>query len=166
MQGGVSVHILRHNDRITETTTATKRATSPAADAPENEELYRYNLKRFVEFARERGMTPVHQRSFSGEVLAEDGIEEYRTAMAEVGNELGAAVLDVGAKHTAFISQLGAEGCKKYFSIFDKADYPGSLASNTDGTHLSYRGAREVCAMICDDIRDKAELSEPADLIK
>ncbi len=166
MQGGVSVHILGHNDRITETTTATKRATSPAADAPENEELYRYNLKRFVEFARERGMTPVHQRSFSGEVLAEDGIEEYRTAMAEVGNELGAAVLDVGAKHTAFISQLGAEDCKNYFSIFDKADYPDSLASNTDGTHLSYMGAREVCAMICDEIRDNATLSGLAALIK
>ena len=62
--------------------------------------------------------------------------------------------------------QLGAEGCKKYFSIFDKADYPDSLASNTDGTHLSYLGAREVCAMICDEICDNVTLSGLAALIK
>ena len=142
-----------HNDR----NTSPERYTDPNS-TEENSNSYRYNLKQFVLFAQENGMYPVfltsiHERKFSGGQLQEDGIEDYRKAMIEVGEELGVPVLDIGAKHAALVSEAGEEGSKELFLHFTKEEYPNYPANLPDNTHISQKAAQQICNFIAEEIR-------------
>ena len=95
----------------------------------------------------------------AGGSCKKDGIEDYRQAMIEVGQELGVPVLDIGAKHAALVSEAGEEGSKELFLHFTKEEYPNYPANLPDNTHISQKAARQICNFIAEEIRSSEDPS-------
>lgn len=148
-----------HNDRG-----AAGRMTDPDS-LQKDETSYRYNLKRFIIAAKEKGMIPVLLTSVWERKFDDDGkmsdttIEPYRTAMREIGGIYDVPVIDVGAEHKKLAERWGVEDSKKLYihiSLEDYPDFPTKYASLNDDTHLSATGAAEVCKIIIHEIKEKA----------
>lgn len=145
---------LGHNDRAED-----ERSTDPES-LELNEESYRYNLKRFVVAAREKGMIPVfltslwvrHQFNEDG-TLGDTTIEPYREAMREIGEKYSVPVLDVGAVHKELVERLGEEGSKQIFCYASEEEYPDFAFTREDNTHINKTGAIEVCKIIANEIK-------------
>ena len=126
---------------------------------------YRKNLERFIEFADENNLniaflTPIHMlTSFSDGKLTSDGLDSYRQAMQEVGEEHGVPVLLVGEEHKQLIESLGEGHAKDIFMFVSRDDYPDlpSDVSTSDTTHINQAGAIEVSKIIINQIKKGAE---------
>lgn len=157
-----------HNDR---STSRPVQQTDPHS-TEQNETSYRYNLTRFINIARENDIIPIfitsiNERKFSGssDVMLDDGIEAYRTAMREVGAAYNVPVLDIAPAHKALVERWGNEGSKKLYLHFTKTDYPSYPANLPDNTHISKTGAVEVAKLVASAIKNGAsEYSELARL--
>lgn len=112
--------------------------------SPDKMEVYRRNLKRFVEEARKRGATPVlvtsmNRRRFDADGKVINTLQEYTDAVREVAREERTALIDLNAMSKRFYEALGAEG---------------SQAAFQDGTHHNNYGSYELAKCIAQGIRE------------
>jgi lysophospholipase L1-like esterase len=114
------------------------RYTDPAT-------TFRTNLKTYVSETREKGgfavlLTPISRRKFEGStVVPTHGA--YPAAVAAVGKETGAPVIDMTEKTRLFLERLGPEATVPLFAV-------------DDNTHLSAQGAPEVAQLAVQGIRE------------
>ena len=139
------------------------RYTSPTLEEA-SELSYRYNLKRFIVAAKEKGMIPViltsvWQRAFDENGrLSDTTIEPYRQAARETGEKYGVAVLEVGDAHRKLVEAAGIEGSKELYVHIRRDDYPDfpSSFSTADNTHMSALGAEKVAGIIVEELKKNA----------
>ena len=163
-----------HNERSADegiTDELQMRHTDPTSEEF-NAASYRWNLKRFITAAREKGMIPVlitsiWPRDFGADgKLSDKTIEPYREAMRDIGGKYGVAVLDVGAEHKLLVEKWGEESSKALYAWVDRAEYPEfpANANAEDNIHMSKIGAIEVSKIIIKEIQkgasDNKELRE------
>lgn len=115
---------------------------------------YKDNLIKFVTESRAQGgkpvfLTPPTRRNFVSEhVLSTDTLQNYATAMREVGTAYNVPVLDVLPTSIEFYQFIGKTKAPPYQSTITA----GSGTTNDDTTHFSEQGAREHCYLIVEAI--------------
>jgi len=130
---------------------------------------HRANMKVFLDFAKERGvnlvlLTATHSRTYSGDTVKADGVENHREAMKQFGILYGVPVIDIDAYQQVLMNELGAEGSRQFFCHGTSTEWPGlaSWISLSDNTHISQGGARQVCKFIVEDIEKQAAAGVPS----
>lgn len=127
--------------------------------------LYQENLRMFVNTAREMGakpvlLTPVSRRWFKNGELDENCHTDYPAAMKQVAEELSVPILDITTLTQDWLKKLGDEASREFFMWVK----PGAITAMPDGkqdnTHTKANGARKVAEIVCDAIKDNAELQE------
>jgi lysophospholipase L1-like esterase len=138
-----------HNDSAKE---KTERYTSPAE--------YRNNLARFIADVQARKaipvlMTPLMRRRFDSEGKFYDTHGEYPDIVRAVATLYKVALIDMHRKSEAIIKQYGAEGSRKLFLQLKPGEHSNYPAGIEDNTHFSPLGARIMCGLAVDGIREQ-----------
>ena len=124
---------------------------------------FRANLAKFKQIADENGLIPIfitsaRIRSFHSDgTMKDDGIDAYRNAMKEVGQQLGVPVLDLGSAHKALAESLGVNDSTLIYMHTTQEAYPNLPVAYADNTHINQTGAREICKLIVNLIKQGAE---------
>lgn len=128
--------------------------TSDPALGTDPQTTYKANLIKFVTESRAQGgkpvfLTPPTRRNFSSEhVLATDTLQDYATAMCQVGVAYNVPVLDVLPTSIEFFQFVGKTKTPPYQSTVTA----GSGTTNDDTTHFCEQGARQHCYLIVEAI--------------
>jgi DNA sulfur modification protein DndE len=122
-------------------------------------EEYRYNLKRFVKESIEKGAkpilcTPIARRNFINGVQT-DTHGEYPGIVVDVAKEMKVPCIEMNAKSTEYISELGEEGSVASFLHFPPGMYPQSPDGRNDNTHLSKKGALAMAGLFVEGIYEQ-----------
>lgn len=130
---------------------------------------HRANMKVFLDFAKERGvnlvlLTATHSRTYNGDTVKADGVENHREAMKQFGLQYGIPVIDIDAYQQVLMNELGAEGSRQFFCHGSSTEWPGlpDWVKLSDNTHISQAGARQVCKFIVEDIEKQAKAGVPS----
>ncbi|MDR0718802.1 MAG: GDSL-type esterase/lipase family protein [Treponema sp.] len=139
-----------HNDEKTEDA---ERGTN-ASQSREREGSFKWYLyEKYLVPARQKGaypvlVTPVSRRDESGGAV--DSHKNYDDAVRELAEEAGVPLIDLTQKTAELYERIfgedGAEGTAALFAVRND----GTL----DNTHFNGRGAREVCALVIEGIKE------------
>ena len=129
---------------------------------------FRANLAKFKQIADENELIPIfitsaRVRSFHSDgTMKDDGIQAHRNAMIEAGQQLGVPVLDLGSAHKALVESLGVQDSARIYMHTTQAEYPNlpSWCPYTDNTHINQAGAREICKLIVNLIKQGAQAGD------
>lgn len=115
---------------------------------------YAKNLRRFVEYAKMRGVTPVLNSSVNRIIFDENGkilnlLGDYRNAVWSVAKEYSVPFIDMLKVTTDFFEPLGLYTAKKYFR------HDGE---EQDYTHTNDLGG-EIVAKLCAGLIKEADIT-------
>lgn len=122
---------------------------------------YSENLRYFINFAREKGATPIISSPINRIIFQEDGtllnlLGEYRNAVKAVCEETDTAFLDLWSRTTEFFEAAGAVRAWDYF---------WGNGVDRDYTHTNDIGGNIIARFAADEIV-KNGISQIADLVK
>jgi len=128
-----------------------------AARKTEPHTTYKENLIRYVNETREKGAIPILftsivRRSFDSDGKAVNTLGDYPAVTREVGAELNVPVLDLNKATEIMINEMGAEGSKSLFMIFEPGVSKTDPFGKTDNTHLNPKGAEKVSEIAVQEI--------------
>jgi lysophospholipase L1-like esterase len=139
-----------HNDEKTEDTERGTDASQPR----EKEGSFKWYLyEKYLVPARQKGVypvliTPVSRRDEGGGAV--DSHKNYDDAVRELAEETGVPLIDLTQKTAELYERIfgeeGAEGTAALFAVQND----GIL----DNTHFNGRGAREVCSLLIEGIKE------------
>ena len=136
-----------HND----TSTKPERHASPAD--------YRQNLRRFVQEVREREATPVLLTSIvlctfndSGQ-LVDRRLKEYPQIVRDLAAEEKVILIDMFRLSFDLLQELGPEEARKLYMFLEPGEDPSRPQGSNDDTHLRERGAKQLAALVAEEIR-------------
>ena len=136
-----------HND----TSTKPERHASPAD--------YRQNLSRFVQEVREREATPVLLTSIvlctfndSGQ-LEDRRLGEYPQIVRELAAEEKVILIDMFQLSFDLLQELGPEEARKLYMFLEPGEDPSRPQGSNDDTHLREKGAKQLAALVAEEIR-------------
>jgi lysophospholipase L1-like esterase len=132
-----------HND---EKKKGPKRYTEPFGG-------FKTNLARFVCETREHGATPilatpVARRKFDDHGGLVDKHGDYVKAV----REQQAALLDLNARSTELLTQLGPESSKRLYDWIPAGEFEHRPKALTDDTHFNAYGASRICDLAVTEI--------------
>lgn len=119
--------------------------------------LYRENLIRFVNDARNKGanpilITPVMRRKFDEKGNFVDQHGDYPAVVKEVAGLLNIPLIDLHKSSEALIKQHGVEGSKKIFLNIPPGHFKNYKGKEEDNTHFSSYGAASMASLVCSSI--------------
>ena len=134
---------------------------------------YTENLTRFVSLAREKGahpvlLTPIARRLFDGEGQLEDSHGDYPEAMRTLSAKLDVPLIDMTAKTSALLRELGPERSVSLFNHGAFGEFMNYPEGVDDHTHLCPHGAFVIAGLVAEGVREQgleplaAHLAEPA----
>lgn len=115
---------------------------------------YVYNLKIFVDRAREKGATivfctPTQRRFFESDgKTIQNTHGDFPAAMKCVAERENVPVIDLNAMTKTFFETLGNEGSKSALVHYPANTFPGQDKAFADNTHFNPYGAYEVSKMV------------------
>jgi len=118
---------------------------------------YRYNLKKFVEEAQNKGVnpilcTPIVRRNFeNGKLIDTHG--EYPEIVRKLSSELNVPLIDMQQKSQNLVSELGDEGSLPLFLQIPAGVYEKVPEGKIDNTHFSEKGAITMAQLFVDEIK-------------
>ncbi|MFC2138262.1 rhamnogalacturonan acetylesterase [Bacteroidota bacterium] len=121
--------------------------------------IYRKNLETFVNKTREKGAIPVLitsivRRKFNKDSVLEDTHGLYPFITHQVAYEKNVYFIDLQLKTEELVTKLGPEKSKKMY-LWIKADSSGYFPEGKqDNTHLTIFGAKEVCRLATENIKE------------
>ncbi|RPJ09684.1 MAG: rhamnogalacturonan acetylesterase [Spirochaetaceae bacterium] len=122
--------------------------------------LFKETLTIYIDDARKTGanpvlLTPVNRRTFDsqGKVINSHG--DYPRAIRELGEALKVPVLDMTEQTRILLEKAGPDGAKKIFLWTRESEYPYYPKGIADDTHFQLSGAREVCALMIEEIKTR-----------
>ena len=139
--------------------TATYSDGMPYYLAPEDFKTY---IAQYVTAARERQaipvlVTPPPRRTCDASNDSKpfgNGTGAYATAMKEVGEKMGAAVVDLNQKTLDYLNSIGCAASAQVFLVVPAGMYTGAYANGvSDGTHFQEAGARKLAGFVADGVR-------------
>jgi DNA sulfur modification protein DndE len=137
-----------HND---ESIQKTERYTTPAE--------YRYNLIKFVNEARNKGVnpilcTPIVRRNFEEGMLV-DTHGEYPSIVRKLAAELNVPLIDMHKKSQILVSELGEEGSLPLFLQIPAGVYEKVPEGKIDNTHSSEKGAVAIASLFLEGVKEQ-----------
>jgi lysophospholipase L1-like esterase len=110
---------------------------------------YKANLKKYVDVARSKGVTPVlitpiARLNYANGVFKSD-FQDYCDAMKEVAAETNTACIDLRAKSLATWTSLGYDKVFPFYMV---------SSNGTDYTHFTEDGAYEVAGLVVDGLKE------------
>lgn len=122
---------------------------------------YTENLKYFVNFAREKGATPILNSPINRIIFDEDGkifnlLGEYRNAVKAVADKMNVPFIDMWTKTTDFFEPLGLYTSKKFFRHDEESQ---------DYTHSNDIGGGIIARLCAKGIAD-AKINGLSDAVK
>jgi len=137
-----------HNDEVE---TKTTRYATP--------EEFRYNLKKFVKEALNKGVKPilctsVVRRNFvDGKLVDTHG--DYPGYLREVAKELNVPLIDMQQKSEKLVSELGEESSLPLYLQVPPGVYPSVPEGKTDNTHFSEKGAKAMASLFVEGVKEQ-----------
>lgn len=121
---------------------------------------YRNNLIRYVLDTREKGAIPILctsivRRSFDSNGKPLNSLGDYPSVTREIGIEYKVPVLDLNVSTEKLIGNLGIEGSKALFMIFEPGVSKLDPYGKTDNTHLNPLGAFKVAELAIQEIKQQ-----------
>jgi DNA sulfur modification protein DndE len=120
---------------------------------------YRYNLKKFVNEARSKGVnpilcTPIVRRNFEeGKLVDTHG--EYPGIMRELASELKVPLIDMHMKSQKLVSELGEEESLPLFLQIPAGVYEKVPEGKIDNTHSSEKGAIAIASLFVEGVKEQ-----------
>lgn len=141
-----------HNDEKDD-----ERHTDPDSSFPE--ELWRYCQTALNAGAIPALLTPVSRRFFvgGGSLLYTHG--EYPAAIRRLAAEKQIPLCDLKADSRALYLQLGEEKTAELFVRLAPGENPDFPEGHDDKTHFNAYGAREICKLVADEMRQYPQLA-------
>lgn len=119
-------------------------------------EEYGRNLERYIQKARDKGVTPVLLsqvvRRWWKKGILDDSHGEYLKECHRVAESTGVLFIDAEKITRQWVESLGDEGSKPYFMNLKEGESPRHPDGKVDNTHFKVAGARIVAKMICQEI--------------
>ncbi len=121
---------------------------------------YRENLVRYIGESREKGANPILftsivRRSFDADGKATNTLGEYPAVTREVGKELEVPVIDLNVSTEKLINEMGVEGSKALYMLFEPGVSKQDPYGRTDNTHLNPLGAFKVAELAVQEIKNQ-----------
>lgn len=121
---------------------------------------FAYNIKRFIDYAKQKGATPIlvtptRRRQFDKDGAVKDTHEDYPAAMREIAAREGVALVDFQELTKTLIEALGEENSKKLFVHYPMGTFEGQEKELKDNSHFSNFGAFEIAKIFCQAITDQ-----------
>ena len=118
---------------------------------------FKTNLAMFVCDTRAHGATPilatpVARRKFDETGTLVDTHKDYVTAVRQVAQEQQAALLDLNARSTELLTQLGPESSKRLYDWIPAGEFERYPKALTDDTHFNAYGASRMCDLAVSEI--------------
>ncbi|GMW02087.1 MAG: hypothetical protein AMXMBFR84_32230 [Candidatus Hydrogenedentota bacterium] len=125
----------------------------------EPDTTYKAFLTTYVENTRSKGatpilLTPINRNRWNADGVFEDSMGEYPRAVRELAKALDVPVIDMHRLTETRFSHLGPDGTRQLFLYLKKGESPNYPDGKEDGTHLCLNGAREICSLAVDEIRN------------
>lgn len=122
-------------------------------------EMFKDNLRRFVNETREKHaepvlITPVSRRKFDKNGAALETHAEYTPLTRAVANELHVPLLELDSASLALYRQLGPEASRLLFLQLKPGEHPNYPAGKEDNTHFNELGARLIAQIVLANIRN------------
>ncbi len=124
-------------------------------------EEFPYFIQRYIDGCKRRGaqcvlVTPVAMRNCGEGEEFHISFQPYREKMIEIAKEQGLPLLDLGARSTAYLNEIGAEESKHIYLWVEEGEYPdGAYAAGvSDKAHLQEYGARVYANMVVKMIQE------------
>jgi DNA sulfur modification protein DndE len=120
---------------------------------------YRYNLKKFVKEAQNKGAypilcTPVVRRNFEDGKLV-DTHGEYPGIVRELAAELKVPFIDMHRKTQKLVAELGEAGSLPYFLQITAGKFEKFPEGKIDNTHFSEKGAIAMASLFVEGVKEQ-----------
>jgi lysophospholipase L1-like esterase len=117
---------------------------------------YIENLTKFIETAREYGVTSIVLSSIERRngTIENPTHGEYPAAAAIAAKNTGMGFINITAKTAALFESLGDEGTKKLFLHLPAGVNPNYPQGVADDTHLQEAGAQEVARLVAEGLKE------------
>ena len=116
-----------------------------------------YYIQRYIDACKRRQVqcvlvTPVAMRTCGEDGVFSISFAAYRESMIEIAREQKVPLLDLGARSTAYLNQIGTEESKHIYLWVKEGEYPdGAYAAGvSDKAHLQEYGAKVYANMIAE----------------
>ncbi len=131
-----------------------------------------YFIQRYIDACKRRKVqcvlvTPVAMRTCGEDGIFSISFAPYREKMLEIAKNQNLPLLDLGARSTAYLNQIGAEESKHIYLWLEEGEYPdGAYAAGvSDKAHLQEYGAKVYANMIAEMIAEY-HMDHSLDLLK
>lgn len=138
-----------HNDQ---------KQKDPGAGAYYN---YAYSLKQYIDYAKQKGATPIlitptRRRQFDkdGKTI-KDTHADYPQAMKEIAEREGVLLVDFQELTKILYETMGEEDSKKLLVHYPMGTFPGQEKELKDNTHFSNFGAYEIAKIFVADLANQ-----------
>ena len=135
-------------------------------------DAFPYFIQRYIDACKRRKVqcvlvTPVAMRTCGEDGVFSISFAAYREKMLEIAKEQKLPLLDLGARSTAYLNQIGVEESKRIYLWLQEGEYPdGAYAAGvSDKAHLQEYGAKVYANMIAKMISEYT-MDHSLDLLK
>ncbi|WP_234987234.1 rhamnogalacturonan acetylesterase [Bacillus sinesaloumensis] len=120
---------------------------------------YQSNLAQYVEGAREKGAIPVlvtsvHRRTFDEQGKIVNSLGDFPEAMIGLAEKLDVQLINLWEKTKTLYEELGPEGSKQLFTMFEPNQNPNYPDGIQDNTHFCEHGAKAVGSLVIEGIKE------------
>ena len=125
---------------------------------------YQHYLKYYINVAKRNKATPIllssiYRRHFdSNGNIIENCHLDYPSSMEALAKQENVIYIDMCELTKQMLIKLGEENSKELFMNFKSNIYENYPDGKEDNTHLRYKGAKEVCKILVDQINKIVEL--------
>ena len=121
---------------------------------------YRKRLKKWIDKAKQLGVTPVLVTSMNRRVFDENKkivntLDDFPTAMREIAKEEKVNLIDLNALSKTLFEAMGPEAAKKAFVYYPANSYPNQPNALADDTHFNPYGAYELAKCVVKSIANQ-----------
>lgn len=127
-------------------------------------EEFPFFIQRYIDGCKRRGaqcvlVTPVAMRNCGDDGVFHISFNAYREKMLEMAKEQKLPLLDLGARSTAYLNEIGAEESKTIYLWAAEGEYPdGAYAAGvSDKAHLQEYGAKVYANIVAQLIQEYDE---------
>lgn len=127
-------------------------------------EEFPFFIQRYIDGCNRRGaqcvlVTPVAMRNCGDDGVFHISFNAYREKMIQIAKEQRLPLLDLGARSTAYLNEIGAEESKNIYLWAAEGEYPdGAYAAGvSDKAHLQEYGAKVYANMVAEMIQEYDE---------
>lgn len=135
-------------------------------------EEFPFFIQRYIDGCKRRGaqcvlVTPVAMRNCGDDGVFHISFNAYREKMMEMAKEQKLPLLDLGARSTEYLNQIGAEESKTIYLWAAEGEYPdGAYAAGvSDKAHLQEYGAKVYANIVARLIQEYDE-DDKLDVLK